>query len=211
MTAINRRIYLETFPLFYPYGNTPSKNVLADFNESSTTPINVSLVCNNVCCLKSFFKNCFVQILLVGCGDVRTMLHTVSQSLHYSRLKIHLNDNCVLIIARNIVILKTIHHPDFNVNNEIDLKYLWDVWYNLEWPKLTCDRFIKSVSELCDGHLPGNFVVMEDDLKMLVHIWKSWIATASEMSQHQLKTIRKERLELSCSEITFQLCETIVH
>ena len=43
MTATNRRFYLESFPLFYPYGNTPSKNVLLDYHGCSTSPTNVNL------------------------------------------------------------------------------------------------------------------------------------------------------------------------
>ena len=124
------------------------------------------------------------------------MLHTISQSSKYNNLNVHLNNNSVMIIARNVLILKTVHHPDFNVKNETDLKYLWDVWYNLEWSKATCSRFIQSVTELCNGHLPENCVVSKGDLKKLLSVWHSWITKASEINHQKMETIKRERLEL---------------
>ena len=59
------------------------------------------------------------------------------------KLHIYLNDVDPMIVARNIILLKIISAPDFSSDNEGDLAFLWDVWYNAEWPQSTKLKFQK--------------------------------------------------------------------
>ena len=84
------------------------------------------------------------QVLFLGCGDVMKTLE-VSTTKHLKNVHIHLNDKNSLVLARNILILKVISDEDFDTAKDDDIAFLWDLWYNLEWPESTEKRFMKAV------------------------------------------------------------------
>ena len=91
------------------------------------------------------------------------------------KLCIHLNDWNPSVIARNIIILKIISVPEFDVNNEEDVGFLWDLWYNAEWPEATRKRFNSVLKELLDNALPENVVISKSKyLQSLQSVWRSW-------------------------------------
>ena len=58
-----------------------------------------------------------------------------SNSVCDGHMTMHLNHSCPLTFARTILILKVISANEFNVVE--DISYLWDLWYNVVWPKST--------------------------------------------------------------------------
>ena len=104
----------------------------------------------------NMYINCN-QILLLRFWDLMNTLETTASDNKGKHLHIHLNDvntkhNAVM--ARNIVMWKIISAKDFNPNNDGDLAFLWDVWYNAEWMESTKKRFQIVLKDLPDGNLP---------------------------------------------------------
>lgn len=139
---------------------------------------------------------CLLQILFLGCGDLRNTFETVNTKGAYS-FHFHLNDRHPLILSRNITILKIVSSPDFDPNNQEDLNFIWDVWYNTDWPDKTRKRFIKVLKDLLAGKLPDNITVPEiDDLKCFKEIWTNWFLTSTKTmsdSEKLMRTVQKKR------------------
>ena len=64
-----------------------------------------------------------------------------------------MNHHSLLSFARNILILQVISSPTFDVSNAENINYVWDLWYNLQWPTSTCRRFVKDVRSLVETGL----------------------------------------------------------
>ncbi len=91
------------------------------------------------------------------------------------KLYIHLNDWNPSIIARNILMLKVISASDFDTNNEDDVAFLWDLWYNAEWAEVTLKKFQSVLKELLDNALPENVIIAKSKyLQSLQAVWRSW-------------------------------------
>ncbi len=134
----------------------------------------------------------------MGCGDVRNALQATSLAHHnFKSLHIHLNDIDPSIIARNIVLLKIMSASDFNPNDEEDISFLWEFWYNLEWPDETRKRVQKVLKELLDDSLPENIIISKSNqLQCLREVWKDWystIVTVNNETELLLKKIKMER------------------
>ena len=85
----------------------------------------------------------------MGSGDLRNVLLTGSQlSDAYKKLNIHLNDDYDFVTARNILIIYIMLSDDFDPSNPVDIDYIWDVWYSLQWTEDTRQRFLKHVEQL---------------------------------------------------------------
>ena len=113
-------------------------------------------------------------------------------------LSIYLNHPCPVNFARNVLILKVISATGFNANNAADLSYLWDLWYNAEWPETTLGRFKKDVEELIEKGLPENCVICfapdSTQLLKLKNIWSSWLSSLASLTKpSQIRKILKER------------------
>ena len=101
-------------------------------------------------------------------------------------------------MARNILILGIILEGDFNPNDQEDINFLWDVWYNAEWPETTLRRFKKDVEELIEKGLPENCVICfapdSTQLLKLKNIWSSWLSSLASLTKpSQIRKILKER------------------
>ena len=119
-----------------------------------------------------------------------------SHSVCDGHMTMHLNHSCPLPFARNVLILKVISADDFNVNEVDDLSYLWDLWYNVVWPKSTLDRFVKDVKELVDRGLPANCsIIKSDQLGELKDIWAEWLLSAGKqlIEASQIEKVVNER------------------
>ena len=134
------------------------------------------------------------QVLFLGCGDVMKTLE-VSTTKHLKNVHIHLNDKNSLVLARNILILKVISDEDFDTAKDDDIAFLWDLWYNLEWPESTEKRFTKAVRELLDGKLPENVVIPNrSHLELLMKVWCGWVSLFSKTHcKCFIESIQKER------------------
>ena len=81
------------------------------------------------------------QVLFLGCSDLLNALTTIASKVDDGccLMAIHLSHPSILTFARNVVILKVVSAPLFNVDNANDLSYLWDLWYNVAWPQTTLE------------------------------------------------------------------------
>eukprot|EP00884_Botryococcus_braunii_P019939 jgi/Botrbrau1/6629/Bobra.104_2s0016.1 len=132
-----RRILLEMCYYFYPYGNTPAKNLISGRLGKEQT-----------------------EVLILGCGDIRNLLWTAKDPS--SLIHFHINDNNNAVLARNLVLLHMLEHLD--LESKADLHYLWNVWYNIYWDAATTERFTKDVQEVLEcGVLDGPFQFQEDE------------------------------------------------
>ncbi len=99
-------------------------------------------------------------------------------------------------MSRIVFLLKIISASDFNPNREEDVAFLWDVWYNVEWPETTRARFQRVLKDLLDGRLPENLVVSSSSqLQCLTRSWNSWssIASCTQPESELLKKVHQER------------------
>lgn len=102
-----------------------------------------------------------------------------------------------MVMARNIIILKIISAHDFNPDNQEDISFLWDVWYNNEWPENTRQRFIKVLKDVSNGTLPENVLIPQSgDFQKLKEVFNDWCPTISKTpgeSEHLMKQLQKAR------------------
>ena len=128
---------------------------------------------------------------------MRNALKTAGNGKNIANLDIHLNDSNPSVVARNILILKIISADGFDIQNEEDISFLWDIWYNAEWPEATRKRFESVIKELLDNNLPDNIVIPKSSyLRTLKTVWSKWITiTSKSKSESDLftKKILKER------------------
>ncbi|XP_067687504.1 uncharacterized protein [Haliotis asinina] len=96
------------------------------FPIGNTRPFDVTLGCQ-------VDKEC--DMLLLGCGDIRNVLHTIHE-LHTrgttkskdQTINIHLNDIDDSILGRDLILLYLAGTID--PNSSEDLRFLWGVWYD---------------------------------------------------------------------------------
>jgi len=111
-------------------------------------------------------------------------------------MQIHLNDLNPSVVARNITILKIISAPDFNPEDDEDFAFLWDVWYNLEWPEVTCKRFQGVLKYLLNDLYPENVSVPKtSQAEMLKIVWSSWLSVSSKTESEARVLMEKVGLE----------------
>ena len=123
-------------------------------------------------------------MLFLGCGDLRNSLTTaIGTSNPNQYLHIHINDENLLIIARNILIIKIISSAKFDPSKEADLKYVWNLWYDATWSETTLKRFIEDTKDLLSQPLPHNIFIPESiALKRLKAVWTEWLSIVKKTS-----------------------------
>ena len=121
--------------------------------------------------------------MLLGCCDLQNAFATVASKVGSGggKLNIYLNHPCLVSFARNVLILKVVSDQHFNVDDR-NMDYLWDLWYNVEWPQNTLERFEKDVKSLIEEELPDeqHFHLNKSQLDSLKDVWSSWLFTAGE-------------------------------
>ena len=119
----------------------------------------------------------------MGCGDLINPLHAIADSSGNHKLSIHINDDNICTIGRNILILKIISVPDFDPDSTGGISYVWDLWYNATWPQSTAERFRKDIRQLLDEPLPPKVFVPDCETKQkLDSIWKDWLCMVDSLS-----------------------------
>ena len=169
------QVLFPTGQYTYAFGNTPGLGLTEHFGTSRTDDS--------------------LQILLLGSGDVRNVLFTISELSQRPReaipasLSFHLNDHDPSILARNVIILEIVRsiHPD----NELDIEFLWNLWYNLALSgeelkrlqailkNLTSPKYVSKVVQY------GSKVVFTECLQ----IWNDWLGL--ELNSDDVSTQRK--------------------
>ena len=100
------------------------------------------------------------------------------------------------VVARNITILKIISASDFNPDDDKDMAFLWDLWYNTEWPDETKQRFKIILNDLMGGTLPENVSVPKSNqLECVKKVWTAWhvlLSNTKSKSQLLMKKVAKE-------------------
>lgn len=128
---------------------------------------------------------------------MRNALKAAGNKKNTGNLHIHLNDSNQSVVARNILILKIISAESFDVKNEEDISFLWDLWYNAEWPESTLKRFKSVLKELLENNLPVNVSIPKSSyLSALRNVWFTWSAISSKTKSESnlfMKKIQKER------------------
>lgn len=130
--------------------------------------------------------------------------HPASQ--YYKNLDIHINDASLPVIARNILILKIISCPKFDPNDEDDMDYVWDIWYNTIFSRSTTKRFTEDVKSLLDNPLPANSIIPKSSyLEELKNVWVEWISRLKSSSvDHVLAERYKFYSKLFFNNFLFQ-------
>jgi hypothetical protein len=127
----------------------------------------------------------------LGCGDLRNVFQATT-SKNPQNLEIHLNNFHPSILARNIIILKIVSAHDFNPDNDEDIGFLWDVWYNIDWPDETRQRFLSVVKELMNEKLPDNVSISNNShLEKFKSLWTTWYFVSSKNKTDSESLLRK--------------------
>ena len=99
-------------------------------------------------------------------------------------LHIHINDENLVIIAREILIVKIISSPEFDPSKDSDINYVWHLWYDATWPEATLKRFIKDTKDLLNQSLPYNIFIPESSIHLgrLRDVWTKWLSIVQTIS-----------------------------
>ena len=120
----------------------------------------------------------------MGCGDIYNALCTGAFHSGSNSLDIHLNDVSSLCMARNALLLKVCSAPEFDPNDPNDLNYLWNIWYNAEWPESTRQRFIKVAKEIVTDNISSSICISNEkgrnSLKDICNRWSSSATTVTK-------------------------------
>ena len=145
----------------YAFGNTPAVELTEHFGTSKHDDT--------------------LNILLLGIGDVRNLLSTVSELSQRKEdaipecLCFHLNDYDASTLARDVIILETVRSIDPDCDQDVD--FLWNLWYNLALSYQDSQRLQKIIQSLISeehmkSHLQfGSSAVFTE----CQEIWKDWL------------------------------------
>lgn len=145
----------------YAFGNTPGINLAEYFRTSKSDES--------------------LDFLLLGTGDIRNLLFTVSelyqrlQSQIPASLHFNLNDHDPSIIARDVIILETVRSIDPNCDFDVD--FLWNLWYNLSLSSNELKRLqtiLQTLSSPKEDDVKSQFGSVTLFTKC-VRIWKDWL------------------------------------
>ena len=101
----------------------------------------------------------------------------------YKIVNFHFSDDSKSVLARNILLVHIILSDDFDPENLNDIKYLWDVWYSLQWNNVTKKRFIKDVQQVLAGQWVNSLISIPDPngVQQLNDILRFWLDTATNI------------------------------
>ena len=137
----------------------------------------------------------------MGCGDIYNALHTGAYHSGSNSLDIHLNDVSSLCMARNALLLKVCSAPEFDPNDPNDLNYLWNIWYNAEWPESTRQRFIKDAKEIVTDNISSSICISnEKGRNSLKEICNRWSSSATTCFQETVGECQERKV---CLKVIF--------
>ncbi|XP_071100889.1 uncharacterized protein [Haliotis cracherodii] len=165
--------------VYFPIGNTRS--------------VDVTLGCH-------VGREC--DMLLLGCGDVRNVLHTMhilqtrgTTKSKDQRINIHLNDIEDSILGRDLILLYLAGTID--PNNSEDMKFLWGVWYDALLSQEHLQRLKKVMKEVASVQ-SGNSGVYFGNLKSEVSIKRALLGMEkADINGKQMIDTRLEYLDMA--------------
>ncbi|KXJ13382.1 hypothetical protein AC249_AIPGENE11864 [Exaiptasia diaphana] len=142
-------------------------------------------------------KEQHLDLLFLGCGDLRNVLCTVSELSqrppHHcpKSIDIHLNDYDPTILPRNAIILDIIGHINPDIPDDMD--FLWNVWYNMTLSKSHGDRLRQVITSLINNDQnDGNGITLRfQDSRTeqeCLNVWKDWLELNLDV-----ETVKEER------------------
>ena len=145
----------------YAFGNTPAIELTEHFGTSK--------------------KDGNLNFLLLGSGDVRNLLFTVSELSLRSQdaipenLSFHLNDHDASVVARNVIILEIVLSIDPDCERDVD--FLWNVWYNLIIPFEHFKRLQAIMDSLMSQAYEKSYLQFgsRDVFTQSLNIWTDWM------------------------------------
>jgi len=145
----------------YAFGNTPGVELTENYG---------TLKCDGS-----------LNLLLLGAGDVRNLVFTVSELSQRKedaipeRLSFHLNDHDTSILARDVIILETVYSIDPDCERDVD--FLWNIWYNLLLSNGDSKRLESIIRNLISQeHVKSDLQFGSKDMfTECMEIWKDWI------------------------------------
>ena len=145
----------------YAFGNTPGVELTEHFGTSK---------CDDS-----------LNFLLLGAGDVRNLLVTVSELSQRKidavpqNLSFHLNDHDTSILARDVITLETALSIDPDCDRDVD--FLWNVWYNLALSDEDLQQLQTIIRSLTSReHVKSNIQFgSKNVLTECLEIWTDWI------------------------------------
>lgn len=117
-----RNTAISTFSFFYALGNTPAVNLTQDIPPEQTN----------------------INILLAGCGDARSILHTIFNERGHRSLDFTCCDIEPSILARNVLLFSFL----LEGNAEIDRQAIWDIYFHTAFQKPSSDLLETQVGRL---------------------------------------------------------------
>ena len=131
----------------------------------------------------------------------------------FDRLEFVVNDIDGILIAGNILLIHLFHH--LATDNDVDMVFLWSVWYNVRLNTLHHARLLSTLKELitlCENGVSTDTCWKFGDKKtktQVKEIWKFWLNAKwneTEVKKNQSKYLERFARGLGVSE--FQSCFT---
>ena len=119
-----------------------------------------------------------VDMLLLGVGDIRQILKTVScvnteSGRRIDELRIHLNDLDDVVLARDVLLLYLF--STVNPKDSEDVLFIWSIWFNMELRPDHYNRLVKLLKILCERSENKVFEFGDDKTKdQCIEIWTRW-------------------------------------
>ena len=150
-----------------------------------------------------------LNILFLGVGDIRNLLFTVSELYQRSedavpkRLRCHLNDFDLSVLARDVIILESVCSIDPCCDHDVD--FLWNIWYNLALSRADSKRLQEMMKTLASqenakGNVKfGSRTVFEE----CQEIWKDWLHQELNIEEatFQRRKVMLSGLNLLCPDV----------
>lgn len=135
-------------------------------------------------------------MLLIGCGDIRSVLKTVADAPeHIKSISFHLNDVQPVVIARAVLLLQLSQQLDPSKQRDIEL--IWSLWNNAELAADAAAALQQAAAGLLEDLPKACSVPDTDDLRTLHHVWSYW---SSSSKWPKLATVLAQRYVLQASE-----------
>ena len=153
------QVLFPTGQYTYAFGNTPAVGLAEHFGTSRADDS--------------------LEILSLGSGDVRNLLFTVSELSQRhtipASLSFHLNDHDPSILARDVIILEIVR--SINADSEIDVDFLWNLWYNLALSSEELKRLQEILQNLTSPKYVSNVLQFgsKDVFTECLQIWNDWL------------------------------------
>jgi len=168
----------------YPMGNTRKRSIT---EQIGTT------------------KDQHLDLLLLGCGDIRNLLCTVSElsqrkPQHRPKsVDFHLNDYDAMILPRDAILLEVA--SNINPDSSDDVDFLWNVWNNMGLCESDYQRLQQVIRSLLDRNFEDEGCMLQfQDRKTKQEcraVWNDWLAFDLDVNK-----VKEERTRFNMDQLT---------